>query len=208
MTGFNALIVTGRALLAVRHVVLQICLLLALTACSSPRELAVSQQDFQALINRGFLSPRIIAINLPVPAQANLYLETPQVSFSDSRSRIDITVSGQIDVDFAGQIASGLMPVVLEGSAALVIKADEQALFLDRVAIKNRQVTAESGLIQKLVLEALAGVVADALNNILLMTVPEDSPVSAFLKEYQNQKIHYRIEPDHIVLAAKQRDRN
>ena len=62
-----------------RHFLFCVCGLL-LAACTG-EGVSLSGQQFQALIDQGFQSPRIITMSLPASARAQIYLETPQVTF-------------------------------------------------------------------------------------------------------------------------------
>ncbi|WP_133060450.1 hypothetical protein [Parendozoicomonas haliclonae] len=178
-------------------------LALFLAGCGESKQQAVSQQDFQALVQQGFPSPQIVAVNLPATARASLYLETPEVTFGDSRSRVDWVIPGTVDIDFAGQVSSGKMSIVLEGSSMLTINPSEGLVFLDKAEIAGKDIAVESNLVQMLVLDALAKMVAENLNGLLLMSVPEQSPLSEFLAEHQQQSISYQIEPEQIVFEVK-----
>ena len=168
-----------------------------LTACSGSRELSLTQDQFQALVNEGFPGPRIVTVDLPATARAHLYLQTPRITFADSRSTVNWVIPGEVDVDFAGQFSTGRMTMELHGSSALELRGLERGVFLSDVKISGKDISVQSNLVQLLVLDALAQIVAEKLNGLLLFVAPESSALGRQL----HHGAVYRIEPGIIQFS-------
>ncbi len=171
-----------------------------LSGCLDKKEVSLDQEDFQKLITEGFSSPRIVTVDLPASARAHLYLRTPEIEFADSRRMLHWRMPGEVDMDFA-RFSSGRMPVTLKGTAELKFSSKEQAVFFENVKIASHDIQLESGLIQMLVLDALAEIVAKRFDNMLLFTVAKDSPLAELVKA---DAVTYRIEPERIVFQVQQ----
>ena len=169
-------------------------------ACSGSRDVTLSKQEFQTLVTEGFPSPQIVTVDLPATARATLYLQTPEVTFADSRKTVNWIIPGEVDVDFAGKFSSGQMSLVLKGSSELNISPQEHAVFLDKVTISSRDIAVQSDLVQMMVLEALADIVAKRLDNLLLFPVHEDAPLATLMTA---KGVGYRIEPDSIQFTSQ-----
>ncbi|MTI13680.1 hypothetical protein [Sansalvadorimonas verongulae] len=174
-------------------------LMTMLVACSGDRNVTLSSEEFQTLVTEGFPSPQIVTVDLPATARATLYLQTPEVIFADSRKTVSWVISGEVDLDFAGKFSSGPMSLVLKGNSELNISPQEHAVFLDNVTISSRDISVQSELVQMMVLDGLADIVAKRLDNLLLFPVSEDTPLAALMSA---KGVGYRIEPDAIVLTS------
>ncbi|WP_281648077.1 hypothetical protein [Parendozoicomonas sp. Alg238-R29] len=184
----------------IRRSFFAVFILLVLSACSDSRDFSLTQDEFQAIVNEGFPDPQIVTVDLPATARAHLYLQTPEIHFGDSRKSLNWIMPGEVDVDFAGKFSSGPMSLVLEGTSELNIREGEKAVFLDKVKISSKDIAVKSDLVQMLVLEALADIVAKRLDNLLLFTVTKDSPLADIISV---KGAGYRIEPDSIIFSVK-----
>ena len=169
-----------------------------LVACSSSRSVELTQPQFQALISEGFQAPRIVTIDLPMTARAQLYLEVPVMKFADSRKNLLWSIDGEVEVDIADKFTSGRMSVVLEGEGDLQVDTAERGVFLSNVSITGKDITVTSNLIQMLVLDALAEQVARSLDDMLLFPIQDDSPLAGLM---QQKAVSYQVEPDKIIFT-------
>ncbi len=169
-----------------------------LSACSGDKSISLSRDEFQSLIDEGFQAPRIVTLELPMSARAQLYLQTPEIALGDSRKSVNWDINGEVDIDVADKFTFGKMSLALAGKADLQIDPADQAVFMTNVAITGKDITVTSNLVQMLVLDALAEQVARGLNDILLFSVPERSPLAALMGA---NGVKYQVEPEGIVFS-------
>ena len=182
---------------------LTLCLTFILAGCSASRDVSLTKDEFQSLIAAGFPSPQIVTVDLPATARATLYLQTPEITFADSRKTIRWVIPGEVDVDFAGKFSSGSMSLVLKGTSELRVDPAEKAVFLDNVKISSRDIAVRSDLIQMLVLDALAEVVAQRLDNLLLVPVSDESPLAGLMSA---KGVTYQVEPNRVVFSVSSQE--
>ena len=108
------------------------------------------------------------------------------------------SASGQVDVDIAGHFTSDRMAISLQGKAALALDPEQKTVSFDKVTIVSKDIEGQSGLIQILVMDKLAGLVAEQLNGMLLFSVPEESALG---RMFSGQSVRYTIEPDRIIFS-------
>ena len=178
---------------------LTLCLTFIVAGCSASRDVSLTKDEFQSLIAAGFPSPQIVTVDLPATARATLYLQTPEITFTDSRKTVSWIIPGEVDVDFAGKFSSGSMSLVLKGTSELKVDSAEQAVFLTDVKISSHDISVKSDLVQMLVLDALANIIAKRLDNLLLFPIQNDSPFAGLLSA---KGVTYRVEPNSIVFSV------
>lgn len=180
-----------------------LCLTFLLAGCSASKDVSLTQDEFQSMIAKGFPSPQIVTVDLLATARATLYLQTPEVTFADSRTTVNWVIPGEVDVDFAGKFSSGSMSLVLKGSSELKVDPIEQAVFLENVKISSRDIAVKSDFVQMLVLDALADIVAKRLDNLLLLPINKESPLVGLVSA---KGVKYQIEPSSIVFSASSQE--
>ena len=164
-------------------VVLNGLLLGLLTACGgvNDHDLTLKENEFLGLVREQFQAPRLVPVDLPANIRSQLYLDTPVIQFDRNGERVGFTLKGRFDVDLAGALLTEPAPITLTGTARLVFKPAEQAVFLDDISISSADLDLGLDAIQPLVGGGLATLIGSRLEPFYLIPVPEESAIGKLM---------------------------
>ncbi len=129
-------------------------LVLLLGGCAGNDRETYSQQNFQQMVNAGFLSPQIRSLDMLPVMMVQLYLETPQIFIQGDGKPLMFHINGKVDADVFGGMVTEKLPVQVTGFTQLKYSPEDQAIYFDQIDFMEARIDLEVALFKTMIVDS------------------------------------------------------
>ncbi|WP_257295278.1 hypothetical protein [Endozoicomonas sp. YOMI1] len=177
-----------------------------LGGCAGNDREVYSQQQFQQLVNEGFLSPQIRNLDMLPVMTVQLYLDTPRIFLQGDGKPLMFHINGKVDADVFGGMVTEKLPVQITGFTQLRYSGDDEAIYFDQIAFMEARIDLEVALFKTMIVDSFQKALLKELAEmplISLVNTPElSATIESLAKNNPDGHIQFDTREGSLVIEA------
>lgn len=163
-------------------------LVLLLGACAGNDRETYSQQNFQQMVDAGFLSPQIRSLDMLPVMMVQLYLETPQIFIQGDGKPLMFHINGKVDADVFGGMVTEKLPVQVTGFTQLKYSPEDQAIYFDQIDFMEARIDLDVAMFKTMIVDSFQKALLKELAAMPLISLERTPELAATLEALSRNK--------------------
>ncbi len=167
-----------------------------LGGCAGNDREVYSQQQFQQLVDKGFLSPQIRNLDMLPMMTVQLYLDTPQIFLQGDGKPLMFHIDGKVDADIFGGMVTEKLPVQITGFTQLRYSREDEAIYFTEIAFMEAQIDLEVALFKTMIVDSFQKALLKELAGMPLISLVKTPELAATIESLARHNADGQIQFD------------
>lgn len=170
--------------------------LILLVGCAGNDREVFSQQQFQQLVDKGFLSPQIRNLDMLPVMTVQLYLDTPRIFFQGDGKPLMFHIDGKVDADVFGGMVTEKLPVQITGFTQLRYSRADEAIYFAQIAFMEARIDLEVALFKTMIVDSFQKALLKELAEMPLISLVKTPELAAAIESLARHNADAQIQFD------------
>lgn len=167
-----------------------------LGGCAGNDREVYSQQQFQQLVDKGFLSPQIRNLDMLPVMTVQLYLDTPRIFLQGDGKPLMFHIDGKVDADVFGGMVTEKLPVQITGFTQLRYSRADEAIYFAQIAFMEARIDLEVALFKTMIVDSFQKALLKELAEMPLISLVKTPELAAIIESLARHNVDGQIQFD------------